>query len=62
MWELILGLTIGPYLGIWDYLTSKPNSGHTAGLCEGFLLLYSVMVIGIHLLVALVGVLIYTVL
>lgn len=59
MWEIILGLTVGPYLSLWDYFKNDPNSGHTAGLCEGFMILYSILVIGIHLLVALVGILVY---
>lgn len=50
---LIMILTIGPYMIMWDCLKDgSPNSGHTSGIGDGFLRIIAAGVIFIHVVLA----------
>ena len=51
IFEIILGLTVGPYMCIWDYFNSSSNTGHTSGLCSGLMFITSFILICIHLVI-----------
>lgn len=60
MIEILFSLTIGPYLCLWDSITKSSNSGHTAGIGEGLMMMASMAIILIHVvIVAIIGIPIY---